>query len=363
MGAEFLSRHLPQFLADFNAAQTADVRLPWLAALVCASAFDLALYDAYGVMRERPVFETLGRDSLSRDLSALLEPASESVSFAGKYPADFLRQRQVRLPVWHSVGAGDPLDAEDLTGDEPQDGLPLLLGDWIRRDGLFCLKVKLSGGDAEDDYRRLARIGAIGRPEGVRWLCADYNCTAPDVDYVTAILDRLLRDDPLTYAMLLYVEQPFPYDLEAHPLDVHAISARKPLFMDESAHDWKLLRLGRTLGWNGAALKTCKTLTEALLALCWARAHGMTLMVQDLTNPMLAMIPHAQLTAHAGTIMGLESNAPQYYPAASAPEAAVHPGVYRRRDGHLDLSTLSGPGFGYRIAEIRRALPEPVFVA
>ena len=139
--------------------------------------------------------------------------------------------------------------------------------------------------------------------------------------------------------MILYVEQPFPYDLEAHRIDVHSVSARKPLFMDESAHDWRFVRLGRELGWTGVALKTCKTQTGALLTLCWAKAHGMTLMVQDLSNPMLAQIPHVLLAAHAGTIMGVESNGMQFYPEASLPEAAVHPGLYRRRGGRLDLST------------------------
>ncbi len=114
--------------------------------------------------------------------------------------------------------------------------------------------------------------------------------------------------------MLLYVEQPFPYDLEAHRIDVHSVSARKPLFMDESAHDWRFVRLGRELGWSGVALKTCKTQTGALLSLCWAKAHGMTLMVQDLSNPMLAQVPHVLLAAHAGTIMGVESNGMQFYP-------------------------------------------------
>jgi hypothetical protein len=76
--------------------------------------------------------------------------------------------------------------------------------------------------------------------------------------------------------MLLYIEQPFPYDLETHRLDVRSVSARKPLFLDESAHDWRHVRLGRELGWTGVALKTCKTLTGAVLSLCWARAHGMT---------------------------------------------------------------------------------------
>src|ERR1041384_7480892 len=63
--------------------------------------------------------------------------------------------------------------------------------------------------------------------------------------------------------------------------------------MDESAHDWTHIRMGRARGWNGVALKTCKTQTGAILSLCWAKAHGMTLMVQDLTNPMLAGADHA----------------------------------------------------------------------
>ena len=175
---------------------------------------------------------------------------------------------------------------------------------------------------------------------------------------MTGILDRLLREQPRIYGMLLYVEQPFPYDLERDRLDVRSVAARKPLFMDESAHDWEMVRLGRELGWSGVALKTCKTQTGALLSLCWAHAHGMTLMVQDLTNPMLAQIPHVLLAAHAPTIMGVESNAMQFYPDASAPEAAVHPGLYRRAGGRLDLSTVTGPGFGYRLDEIERRLPE-----
>jgi hypothetical protein len=83
----------------------------------------------------------------------------------------------------------------------------------------------------------------------------------------------------------------------------------------------------------------------------------MTLMVQDLTNPMLAQIPHVLLAAYAGTIMGVETNAMQFYPDASAAEAKVHPGLYRRREGKVDLSTIAGPGFGYRLDEIARALP------
>ena len=176
------------------------------------------------------------------------------------------------------------------------------------------------------------------------------------------ILDRLRAEHPRIFDSILYVEQPFPYDLEKHRLEVHSVSARRPLFLDESAHDWRLVKLGRELGWTGVALKTCKTQTGAVFSACWAKAHDMQLMVQDLTNPMLAQIPHVLLAAHVGTIMGVETNAMQFYPDASAPEATVHPGIYRRRGGTIDLSTVNGPGFGYRLSEIRRALPEPAAV-
>ncbi|MBC7292958.1 MAG: hypothetical protein H5T84_02420, partial [Thermoleophilia bacterium] len=216
------------------------------------------------------------------------------------------------------------------------------------------------GNDAAWDYDRLVRVGTIGEEQGVEWLSPDFNCTVTDPAYVNDILDRLRDEHPRIYGMVLYVEQPFPYELEKHPIDVHSVSARKPLFMDESAHDWHLVKLGRELGWTGVALKTCKTQTGALLSLCWAKAHGMTLMVQDLTNPMLAQVTHVLLAAHAGTIMGVETNSMQFYPEASNAEAKVHPGLYRRRNGEVDLSTIRGAGFGYRLEEIERELPEPV---
>ena len=230
-----------------------------------------------------------------------------------------MHPRPETIAAWHLVGGKDPIDPWDLTGSEPQDGYPVLLRDWIRQDGLKCLKVKLRGDDADWDYDRLLKVGRIAVEEGVDWLTADFNCTVGEPAYVNAILDRLLDEHPRLYGMLLYVEQPFPYDLEAHRIDVHSVSARKPLFMDESAHDWRFVRVGRELGWSGVALKTCKTMTGALLSLCWARAHGMTLMVQDLSNPMLAQLPHVLLAAHAGTIMGVESNGMQFYPDASSP--------------------------------------------
>jgi L-alanine-DL-glutamate epimerase-like enolase superfamily enzyme len=362
VGHAFQQEEMRKLLAQLNAERGPDREpMPWLAALVCCSAFDIALHDAYGAINALPIYRTYTSEFMNADLGHYLQPAADSqVSFECLYPSDFLVfPAPQRLPTWHLVGGLDPLDPSELGGDEPEDGYPVLLADWIARDGLKCLKVKLRGDDADWDYQRLVKVGQIAIAAGVDWLTSDFNCTVTDPAYVNAILDRLVAEQPRIYGMILYVEQPFPYDLEQQRIDVHSVSARKPLFMDESAHDWKLVRLGRQLGWSGVALKTCKTQTGAILSLCWAKAHGMTLMVQDLTNPMLAQIPHVLLAAHAGTIMGVESNAMQSYPDASLAEESVHPGLYRRRNGALDLSTLSGPGFGYCLDKIPRRLPEP----
>ena len=362
IGHDFQERVLPTLLARFNKEGRGVAEpMPWLAALVCCSVFDLALHDAYGLLFGQPVYDTYNAQFMNRDLGGFLTPApGAGVSFQGKFPSDFLvARRPNHLRAWHLVGGVDLLDASELAGTEPNDGYPVLLRDWIERDGLTCLKVKLRGTDSAWDYHRLVTVGTIGVASGVEWLSADFNCTVSDPAYVNDILDRLRDEFPRLYGMILYVEQPFPCELEQHRIDVRSVSARKPLFLDESAHDWRLVKLGRELGWSGVALKTCKTQTGAILSCCWARAHGLSLMVQDLTNPMLAQIPHALLAAHAGTIMGVETNAMQFYPDASKPEEAVHPGLYRRRGGRIELSSVRGAGFGYRLTEIAGELPTP----
>ena len=356
VGHAFQETILPALLRKFNAQRGEVEPIPWLAALVCCSAFDIALHDAFGNLHGRPTYETYTADWISHPLETFF--ADDGKKFVGKFPADFLvAQPPKQLPAWHLVGGLDPVDASELTGSEPRDNYPILLSDWIQRDGLKCLKIKLRGNDSEWDFQRLVKVGNISIADGVTSLSADFNCTVTEPNYVNEILDRLRGEHPKIFALLLYVEQPFPYDLEKNQIDVHSVSTRKPLFLDESAHDWRVVKLGRELGWTGVALKTCKTQTGALLTACWAKGHGMQLMVQDLTNPMLAQIPHVLLAANVGTIMGVETNAMQFYPDASAPEEKVHPGIYRRRNGTIDLSSIQGSGFGYRLGEIKRELP------
>lgn len=358
VGYDFQEKILRGMLQQANEKSDRAESMPWLAALVCCSAFDIALHDAFGNLHNVPIYQTYNADWMNRSLESFFSGDDPANLFSGKFPQDFLVTKPPStLPAWHLVGGLDPLDESELTGREPDDGYPLLLRDWIQRDGLKCLKIKLRGNDAEWDFARIVRVGEISLAQNIEALSADFNCTVTEPAYVNDILDRLAKEHPRIHEKILYVEQPFPYELEKYRIDVRSVASHKPLFLDESAHDWRMVRLGRELGWTGVALKTCKTQTGALLSACWARAHGMQLMVQDLTNPMLAQIPHVLLAANVGTIMGVETNAMQFYPDASAAEEKVHPGIYRRRNGTIDLSSIHGSGFGYRLGEIKRELP------
>jgi hypothetical protein len=357
IGRQFIENELKSLWNESNAACSAEEKMPWLAALVCDSLFDIALHDAYGIYHSLSSWNCYSAEFMNSDLSHYYGHEFEK-RFNGKYPADYLVLNGAcrnDIPVWHLVGAKDIVTDDELTGGEPDDGYPVKLRDWITRDGLKCLKIKLTGIDAEWDFRRLVTVGRLALQMGVEWLSTDFNCTVQEPRYVCEILDRLMAEEPAIYKLILYVEQPFPYDIEAYPIDVRGVSARKPLFMDESAHDWSFVKMGRELGWTGVALKTCKTITGAILSLCWAKEFSFTLMVQDLTNPMFAQIPHVGLGAHAGTIMGVESNAMQFYPEASRDEARIHPGLFKRSGGALSLATLGAEGFGYRAEEIFKA--------
>lgn len=354
IGYRFLEDRLQDLLKAENASYDQAHQMPYLCALVCNSLFDLALFDAYGNYHGVKAFDVFTSEYMNHDLSHYYaEPYRQA--YAGKYPCDYMLpcdQVPKSIPAWHLVGGTDPLEPEDLTGKEPADGYPVLLRDWIRADGLKCLKIKLVGNDAEWDYKRIIHVGSIANEMDVPYLSADFNCTVKEPAYVLALMDKLRTEHPSIFDKLLYIEQPFPYDMESYPINVKEISRMKPLFLDESAHDWRFVALGHELGWSGVALKTCKTLTGAMLSLCWAREHGMDIMVQDLTNPKLAIIPHALLAANVGTIMGVEVNSMQFCPDASRQEARVHPALYKRNEGRISLESLGNTGFGYRLDEI-----------
>jgi hypothetical protein len=128
--------------------------------------------------------------------------------------------------------------------------------------------------------------------------------------------------------------------------------------VDESLTGLADMDLALELGWSGIALKACKCQSVELLLAARAEQAGVPYAIQDLTNPALALLHSVGMAARLHPIMGVEANSAQFFPAASEPEAAVHPGVFYRQEGMLDTSTLQGPGLGYQVERIKRVLPE-----
>jgi len=315
--------------------------MPRLAALVAISPLDAAIHDAYGALHGVSSYATLGPDFVSWDLSHVLGPA-----FAGRHVSDYVRTNPApSMPIAHTVGTADPLTAAERTGAYPS------LVEWIARDGVSRFKVKLKGKDLAWDIARLRQVHEAARETiaagDTVQLFADLNEQGPSLDYLTALLDGLAEASPAARAALLSLEQPSSRDLDTNAIDLHAVSARIPVVLDEGLTSLAAIDRAVALGWNAVALKTCKTHSLMLLALAKATALGLDVSVQDLTNPGIALLHSAGLAARLPKPAPLESNQRQYFPHTSMPEATRYPEIFAVRGGTIPTGILDGPGLGY----------------
>lgn len=338
--------------AELGAAEP----MPHLCQLVAASPLDAACHDAFGIVNGLSTYQCYGPEHTNYDLSRYLGP-----EFKGRYISDYLQPRMPRrLPAFHLVGGLDKLRRSEVTDDDPHDGLPVSLEDWIRYEGLHCLKVKLRGTDLEWDLARLDEVAAVAHQvhqemglSGL-WLSADTNEQCESPDYITELLTKLKERNPQAERELLYIEQPTERDLRRRLFDMHPVARLKPVIIDESLTTVEDFHLALRLGWSGVALKACKCQSRALVLACLAEHLRVPYTIQDLTNPGIALIQSVGLAGHLRPLKGLEANSRQFFPAANEPESRVHPGVFRLEDGAIDTSTIGGPGLGYRWEEIGR---------
>ena len=348
---------LEALAAEAARRHTPGESMPRLAALVAASAVDHAVHDAFGRAAGADTYRLMGPEAMAEDLSAWLGPA-----YRGVYPSQFLRQDYApRLPVFHLVGGLDVLEEKDVPDGLPDDGVPNSLQGWIERDGVFCLKVKLTGRDLAWDLERTLAVSRIyhavrrsRRPDlpPRPFLTADTNEQCESPDYVVEFLSKVRERAPAVFDEILYIEQPTERDLSAHRFDMRPVARLKPVLIDESLTRPEDFRLAMDLGWSGIALKSCKCLSSDMLFVAMAELEGVPYAVQDLTNPSLALLQSVGLAARTHPLKGVEANARQFFPAAGEAVARVHPDVVRVRDGWLSTVSLRGPGLGLRTEEI-----------
>jgi len=343
-----LKPELHRLAAETDAKLSAPTPMPFLGALVCSAPADAALHDAFGNLHGVPSYDACGPDFMA-DLSGYLGD-----DFEGRYAADLLHDSyKPTTPIFHLVGGMDKLRTSEITADDPDDGLPVSLQQWIERDGLFCFKVKLSGKDTDADVARTIEVARVidemrdqlGADQF--YLSTDSNEMNDSPESVVEYLVKLREQSPPAYDNLLYLEQPTERDLSDHRFDLSEVAALKPVVVDEGVTSLEMLELAGELGWSGVGLKTCKGHSSTLLYIAKALASGMILTVQDLTNPGLSLIHSVGLSARIDTLMGVEYNSRQYLPYASPDLREKHPDLFTVKNGTVSTASMSPTGLGY----------------
>jgi L-alanine-DL-glutamate epimerase-like enolase superfamily enzyme len=341
----------PEYLraaAEVSAELELTESIPKLCTLVVASPFDAAVHDAFGKVHRRNVYDTYGPDLMTHDVSRYLGP-----EFRGaRVDQALLPKRRERIPVFHSVGGLDPLEVKDVVRPIG-DGLPETLRDWIRRDGLVRIKIKLQGDDLASDVERMLTIDRIASAVQAERRVADlaysldFNERCPNVQYVLDFLHRTRARSPEGFRRILYVEQPTARDLMANRQNVmHEAARLRPVVIDESLTDLESLLLARDMGYTGVALKACKGQSQTVLMAVAARKYKLFVCVQDLTCPGASLIQSVGIAARVPAVAGIEANAREYVPAANARWRHQFPGIFAITDGHMRTAEIGGPGFG-----------------
>lgn len=320
--------------------------IPKLCTLTTASPFDAALHDAYGKLHKRNIYHCYTREFLREDLSRYL-----GADYQGLYLDQYVsKEPKPRMPLYHLVGAVDPITAGDVV-KKLDDGLPQTLPEWIDYNGLTHIKIKLNGEDLNWDRDRViaverASAEAMRKRGAKEWFYSlDFNEKCPNVDYLLDMLRQVRKRSPQGFERIQYIEQPTRRDLKADRANVmHEAAKLRPVVIDESLVDLESLMLAREMGYSGAALKACKGQAQALLMAAAAQKHNMFLCVQDLTCPGASLIHSAGLAAHVPGVAAIEANARQYVPAANAGWEKTHPGIFIIKDGSMQTGELTGPG-------------------
>jgi L-alanine-DL-glutamate epimerase-like enolase superfamily enzyme len=276
--------------------------------------------------------------------------------FSGQFLERYVLEKpQARMPLYHLVGALDPLTEGEITSCVG-DGLPETLGDWIRREGLTHFKIKMNGDDFPWDLHRILAVDRVCQAEigdQRNWVYSfDFNERCPQVEYLVEVLKKFSEKSPSGYYRLQYIEQPTSRYLKEVPeQDMSPASSLKPVVIDESLTDLESLTLAIRLGYSGAALKVCKGQSQSLLLAAAARVQNLFLCVQDLTCPGASFLHSAGFSARIPGIAAIEGNARQYCPKANRRWDEKYPGLFQIRDGTIETAVLTGPGLGFDYPE------------
>jgi L-alanine-DL-glutamate epimerase-like enolase superfamily enzyme len=345
-----------------------------------SSMLERAVIDALGRLAGRSLFELVRDDDLGIELGAI------APGLHGRAVRAFLPEQPLaRVHLRHTVGLVDPITAADVR--EPvADGLPETLEDYLDRDGISYLKVKV-GGDLDEDITRLEAIAAVlERRERRFWISLDGNEQYRVPGDFLDLIERIKASPRLErfWAQVMFIEQPLDraVALDAGVAPVLRTLADKPVIIDEADGWLGAFEEAILLGYRGTSHKNCKGIYKSLYNLALAAVRNASLgrdelflSAEDLSN--LPVVPlQADLAAVA--LLGIthvERNGHHYFrglghlsEAEKAAALTAHPDLYERRagevflkvrDGMLDCASLQVPGMGFAALPDLAAMTPP----
>jgi hypothetical protein len=334
-----------------------------------ASMLERGVIDALGRMTGG-TFAQLARDGLGIDLGSLCE------ELRGREIGAFLPDRPLqRLHVRHTVGLLDPITAADRGEAPALDGLPETLEDYLERDGVRYLKIKVAG-RLDEDIARLEAIAAVlGRRDRPFHISLDGNEQYQHPDDFLDLITRIKATPALArlYEQIMFIEQPLDRAVALDPAAKPALavlSRDKPVIIDEADGWLTAFREAIELGYRGTSHKNCKGVYKSLQNMALARLRNeragwpeLFLSAEDLSNvPVVALQADLAVVATLG-ITHVERNGHHYFrglghlgQAEKADALARHPDLYERRgdevflhiaDGTLACGSLQVPGMGF----------------
>ncbi len=341
----------------------AAARLNRLVANYGPAQLDRAILDALCRIEGTNFYDAVRRNLPGIDVELLPKELADLSGFdapaflAGLTPATSVAAR-------HTVGLVDEIAGHP---QKVNDGLPESLEEVVAAYGHTFFKLKV-GGNPEADLDRLSAIaGILDTIKEPYFVSLDGN---EQYDNLDALLDlwRRMTATPALHRLvssILFIEQPIT---RAHALDgeIGALSAVKPVIIDESDDGLDIFPRAKSLGYNGVSSKCCKGLYKSIInaARCayWNKAGGRYFMSgEDLTTQAGIGVQQDIALINVIGLTHVERNGHHYVNGMlSLPEAEqsafldAHPDLYERshggvrvkiRNGRLSIGSLAKIGF------------------
>jgi L-alanine-DL-glutamate epimerase-like enolase superfamily enzyme len=305
-------------------------------------------------------------DALCRALGLSFYEAMRNNVVGIDVSPDFLAGLKPRddIAARHTVGLVDPITAP---GHRVDDGLPETLEEVIARYGHRWFKLKV-GGDVKADIERLSAIAAVLDRLPRYQATLDGNEQYESIDAVIALWSAMKAEPRLKRltASVAFIEQPIKRQ-NALAEDVSALSAEKPVIIDESDDSLDAFPRAKALGYRGVSSKTCKGLYKSLVnaARCkqWGNGYFMSgedltiqaglALQQDLALVALLGLAHVERNGHhyVNGMAGLPRSEQERFLRAHEDLYEDSHGAVRLRiqGGSIRMKSLDCPGYASRV--------------